>query len=51
MFPLGSLSRELALVLAEELDFVPLPKVLLTKMGVSYLTSENPELYSDIFII
>jgi hypothetical protein len=40
---------ELALVLAEEFDFVPLPKVLLTNIGVSYLTSENPELCSDIF--
>jgi hypothetical protein len=28
---------------------VPLPKVLLTNIGVSYLTSENPELCSDIF--
>jgi len=37
---------ELALVLADEFaDFVaPLPKALLTKMGVSYFTRENPEL-------
>jgi hypothetical protein len=36
---------ELALVLADELvDFAPFPKALLTKMGVSYLTREKPEL-------
>ena len=41
--------NEEALVLADSLppptapdDFLPAPKDLLTKMGVSYLTSENP---------
>jgi hypothetical protein len=40
---------ELALVLADSLPpptaLLFLPNVLLTKMGVSYLTSENPLLY------
>jgi hypothetical protein len=38
---------ELALVLADELADLapaPFPKALLTRMGVSYLTRENPEL-------
>jgi len=40
---------ELALVLAEELFYLaPLPKALLTRMGVSYLTKEKPELCSDM---
>lgn len=43
-------SSELALVLAELMLLLPLlPKALLTKMGVSYLTRENPELYRDIY--
>ena len=40
---------ELALVLADEFDDeAPFPKVLLTRMGVSYFTSENPLDCSDI---
>ena len=45
-FPLAS---ELALVLADEFDeAAPFPNVLLTRMGVSYFTRENPLDCSDI---
>ena len=57
MLAAGSPEFELALVLADafppptapEAPFAP--NVLLTKMGVSYLTSENPLLYIFGFII
>jgi len=42
--PGSALSNELALVFADEFDLVLFPNVLLTRMGVSYFTSENPEL-------
>ena len=43
---------ELALVLAEAFDdcLAPFPNVLLTRIGVSYFTKENPLDYSDIVL-
>jgi hypothetical protein len=45
---------ELALVFADPLSLpftYDLPKVLLTRIGVSYLTSEKPELYKDMYVV
>jgi hypothetical protein len=42
-------SRELADVLADEFVLLEdFPNALLTKIGVSYFTSENPDDYRDI---
>ena len=48
---LSELAEVFALELAEEAPpFAPLPKVLLTRMGVSYLTSEKPLFETDMLI-